>query len=81
FDDECVGGSAVTGGVGEPGANAHQCRWVTDGPKCVAIDRWWCGGLGARTRGCESSESFADRLGRFGVARNAEFEPAVGAQR
>jgi hypothetical protein len=74
----CCG--AVACAVGEPGANADWCCRVVDGSECVAIDRWWCCGFGAGARRGEASESLADCLGGFGVALNAEFEPAVGAQ-
>ena len=77
---QCVSSGAVAGRVREPGANAHRRSGVVDGSECVAIDGWWCGGFGAGARGGEAPESFADRLGGFGVALNAEFEPAVGAQ-
>jgi hypothetical protein len=71
---------AVADAVGEPSANADRCGRVVDGSECVAIDRWWCGGFGAGARGGEAPESLTDCLGGFGVALNAEFEPAVGAQ-
>jgi hypothetical protein len=79
--DECIGGGAVACGVGEPGANADRCIRIVDRPKRIAVNRWWRSGLGAGTRRGEASESFANCLGGFGVARNAEFEPTVGAQR